>query len=139
MFVQHENNVDIHEQSTLGLAFVGDGVLELLVRARIASTKRLPLQSMHKQAVKIVSARAQADMLHYIEPHLTEREQALVRRGKNAHKASVAKNATAQEYSASNGLEALLGWLYLQGDTARVEELFELIWQKHLTEEQQKT
>ena len=60
---------------------------------------------------------------------LTEAETAVLRRGKNASKATVAKHATAQEYRASTGLECLLGWLYLQGELDRIAELFEALWQ----------
>ena len=55
-------------------------------------------------------------------------EQAVLRRGRNASKATVAKHATPQEYRASTGFEALLGWLYLTGQTGRIEELFEALW-----------
>ncbi|MEG1745116.1 MAG: cysteine--tRNA ligase, partial [Ruthenibacterium sp.] len=62
------------------------------------------------------------------EPLLTERESAVVRRGKNSTKATVAKHATPQEYRASTALEALFGWLYLQNENARIEALFDVIW-----------
>ena len=63
-----------------------------------------------------------------MEPLLTEEEQAVLRRGKNASKASVAKHATPQEYRASTGFECLLGWLHLKGRDDRVQELFEVLW-----------
>ena len=59
---------------------------------------------------------------------LTEAEQAVLRRGRNASKATVAKHATPREYRASTGFEALLGWLFLTGQTARIEELFDALW-----------
>ena len=113
-------SVDIHEMSPLALAFVGDAVLELLVRSRLVSTTRLPPGKLHAAATRYVSARAQFRELDAILPLL---------RGKNASKASVAKHATAEEYRASTGLECLLGWLYLQGRIDRVQELFETLWQ----------
>ena len=115
MYLESESPVDIHEQSPLNLAFVGDGVLELLVRRRLV-------------CVKYVSAKGQSKALEVIEPMLTEAEQAVLRRGRNASKATVAKHATPQEYRASTGFEALLGWLFLTGQTARIEELFDALW-----------
>ena len=81
-------------------------------------------------ATHYVSAHAQNQELALIEPMLTEEEQNILRRGKNASKASVAKHATAQEYRASTGFECLLGWLYLNGQLGRVHELFETLWQQ---------
>ena len=121
--------MDIREQSPLSLAFVGDGVWELLVRQRLVERTRLQPGRLHSEAVKYVSARAQFQALALLEPLLTEEEQNLVRRGKNASKASVAKHATVQEYRASTGFEALLGWLFLQGRSGRIRELFETVWQ----------
>lgn len=128
MYLESESPVDIHEQSPLNLAFVGDGVLELLVRRRLVECTRLTPGKLHAVCVKYVSAKGQCKALEVIEPLLTEAEQAVLRRGRNASKATVAKHATPQEYRASTGFEALLGWLYLTGQTARIEELFEALW-----------
>lgn len=133
-----ESEIDIHEYSPLALAFVGDGVLELLVRARLASTHRISAGALHREAVKMVSAKGQFDSLRFLEPHLTEEEKNLVRRGRNASKATVSKNATAQEYRASTGFEAMLGWLYVQNRTERIQELFEYIWQYYQEQQQDK-
>ena len=111
------DGVDIHEQSPLNLAFVGDGVWELLVRQRLVERTRLQPGRLHSEA------------LARLEPLLTEQEQAVVRRGKNTSKATVAKHATPEEYRASTGFEALLGWLFLQGRGERIRELFETVWQ----------
>ena len=119
------DGVDIHEQSPLNLAFVGDGVWELLVRQRLVERTRLQPGRLHSEAVKYVSAKAQFQALAL----LTEQEQAVVRRGKNTSKATVAKHATPEEYRASTGFEALLGWLFLQGRGERIRELFETVWQ----------
>ena len=122
-------DVDLREMSPLALAFVGDAVLELLVRARLVGSTRLPPGRLHAEATRYVSAKAQFRELSALEPLLTEAEAAVLRRGKNASKATVAKHATAQEYRASTGLECLLGWLYLRGDLDRVRTLFEVLWQ----------
>ena len=109
MLFTQKSEVDIHEMSPLALAFVGDAVLELLVRARLVGTTRL-----------------QPNRLHTVATHYAE--AAVLRRGKNASKATVAKHATVQEYRASTGFECLLGWLYLQGRNDRIEELFNAMW-----------
>lgn len=128
MLFETKSQVDIHEMSPLALAFVGDAVLELLVRSRLVGTTRLQPNRLHTVATHYVSARAQSRELEILEPMLTEAEASVLRRGKNASKASVAKHATVQEYRASTGLECLLGWLYLQGQTQRVEQLFDALW-----------
>ena len=112
MLFTQKSEVDIHEMSPLALAFVGDAVLELLVRARLVGTTRLQPNRLHTVATHYVSAHAQN----------------LRFRGKNASKATVAKHATVQEYRASTGFECLLGWLYLQGRNDRIEELFNAMW-----------
>ena len=128
MLFETNPQVDIHEMSPLALAFVGDAVLELLVRARLVGTTRLQPNQLHASATRYVSARAQSRELEILEPLLTEAEANVLRRGKNASKASVAKHATVQEYRASTGLECLLGWLYLQGRLDRVQQLFDALW-----------
>ena len=129
MLFETHSEVDIHEMSPLALAFVGDAVLELLVRAKLVGTTRLQPNRLHTVATHYVSAHAQSRELEILEPLLTESEANVLRRGKNASKASVAKHATVQEYRASTGFECLLGYLYLQGRNSRILELFELVWQ----------
>lgn len=114
--------------SPLALAFVGDAVLELLVRSKLVGTTRLQPNRLHTVATHYVSAKAQSQELAVLEPLLTEQEAAVLRRGKNASKATVAKHATVQEYRASTGLECLLGWLYLQGCNDRIQTLFDALW-----------
>lgn len=128
MLFEADNQIDIREQPSLALAFVGDGVFEVLVRERLVSHTRLLPNQLHSHAVRLVSAKGQCAGLALLEPVLTEREADVVRRGKNSNKATVAKNATPQEYRASTALEALFGWLYLQNQNDRIEELFNLIW-----------
>ncbi|NLW79473.1 MAG: cysteine--tRNA ligase [Ruminococcaceae bacterium] len=134
MFQPPETDIDLRERSPLALAFVGDGVLELLVRARLVAHSRLPVGALHTEAVEMVSARAQHAMLARLEPLLDEAERNVVRRGRNANKTSVAKNATPEQYRASTGLEALFGWLYLQNRLQRIETLFQAIWEAYLHE-----
>ncbi|EFB75906.1 RNase3 domain protein [Subdoligranulum variabile DSM 15176] len=128
MLFETKSEVDIHEMSPLALAFVGDAVLELLVRAKLVGTTRLQPNRLHTVATHYVSAHAQSRELEILEPLLTEAEAGVLRRGKNTSKASVAKHATVQEYRASTGFECLLGWLYLQGRNDRIQELFDALW-----------
>jgi ribonuclease-3 family protein len=128
LFPPEELAVDIRELSPLSLAFVGDSVLELLVRRRLVCQTRLHPGALNTAKVKYVSAHAQYREQQLLEPYLTEEEMEWFKRGRNATKASVSKHATPAEYRASTGFECLLGWLYLTGRTARVSELFELLW-----------
>ncbi len=128
MLFTSENEIDLRERSPLALAFVGDGVYELLVRAREVERTRLKPNRLHSGAVRFVSARGQFEALRYLEPMLTEAEKDLVRRGHNASKATVAKNASPEEYRASTGFECLLGYLYLEGKNDRIQELFDAVW-----------
>ena len=130
MLFESENQIDLREQSPLALAFVGDGVYELLVRAREVERTRLQPGRLHGGAVKFVSAKGQFEALRFLEPMLTEEEKNIVRRGKNASKATVSKHATPEEYRASTGFECLLGYLYLAGRNDRIETLFNAVWQQ---------
>lgn len=131
MLFEANPEIDIREQSPLNLAFVGDGVFELLVRQRLVERTRLAPGKLHAACVKYVSAKGQNKALAVLEGELTETEQAVLRRGKNASKASVAKHATPQEYRASTGFEALFGWLFLTGQNQRIQELFDLLWERY--------
>ena len=116
--------IDLREISPLALAFVGDSVLELLVRRRLVEYHRLAPGKLNAEKIKYVSARAQFREEQLLEPLFTPEELEMFKRGRNAS----SKHATPAEYRASTGFECLLGWLYLQGNTARIEELFEALW-----------
>lgn len=122
---------DLRERSPLALAFVGDAVLSLLVRAQLVASSRLPPGRLRQAANQYVSAHAQSLELSVIEPMLSEAEAGILRRGRNANKATAARHATTQEYRASTGFECLLGWLYLRGESARIEELFNALWAQY--------
>lgn len=123
-----QSDIQVKERSPLALAFVGDGVLELLVRGRLVALGRHSPGALHREATRLVSAKGQYALLQGLSPHLSEAELDIVRRGRNASKATVSKHATPEEYRASTGLEALFGWLYLQKEEQRIEELFEILW-----------
>lgn len=115
----YPKEVDIHTLSPLALAFVGDGVYSLLVRERLLVEANRPVGDLHRLAVSEVRAEAQAAAIKRILPLLTEEEEAVFKRGRNAHTAR-----SGADYHNATGLEALFGWLYLSDRLDRVRELF---------------
>ena len=111
--------------SALGLAHMGDGVFELLVRSWLCLHGKATSAGLHRATVARVAAPAQARQMERMPPLLTEEELAIYRRGRNAHVHAVPKHATAGEYAKATGLECLFGALFLTGQTARINELFE--------------
>lgn len=109
--------------SPLALAYVGDAVWELAVRQMLVERGERRPRRLHGMAVRYVQAGGQADRLSRVFPLLTEREQSVVMRGRNAKSASVPRSATVGEYRLSTGLEALLGYLYLSGKRERLDEM----------------
>lgn len=110
--------------SNLGLAHIGDGVWELLVRSYLCSQGETTVAQLHRDTIAMVKAPSQAAFADRLLPLLTEEEAAYYRRGKNAHVHAVPKGATPQQYAKATGLEALFGALFLSGQTARLNELF---------------
>lgn len=110
--------------SPLPLAFVGDGVYELLVREYLAAQGNCPVKKLHARKVELVRCQAQAQALEKIWPQLTPEEQEVAQRGRNAHVGHVPKNAQVADYHGGTALEALFGWLYLKAELARLRELF---------------
>lgn len=111
--------------SNLGLAHVGDGVYELLVRGYLCMQGGHTVKNLHANAVKMVQATYQAKFAQRILPLLTEEETDYYRRGKNTHTHAAPKAASPKEYAMATGLETLFGALYLYGRTQRLSELFE--------------
>ena len=111
----------------LVLAYVGDTVYDLYVRTSLVETTGLTAHGLHVAAAKQVCAAAQAEAFRRIEPILTEEEAAVYRRGRNGHMGTIPKNASIGDYRSATGLEAVLGWLYLKGNDARLNELMRLI------------
>lgn len=110
--------------SPLALAYLGDGVYELYVRERILrENENLPAYALHKSAVHYVSASAQSASMHAVEPMLDELETAVYKRGRNAKSPTVPKNADVGDYRRATGFEALLGFLYLEGEEERLSEI----------------
>lgn len=118
---------DVNGISMLGLAHVGDSVYELLTRTLLCAQGHSSVTELHKLTVARVNAPAQAKAAEKIIPLLDEEELAVYRRGKNCKVNSVPNKASIGQYHSATGLEALFGWLYLQGKIERVMELFEII------------
>ena len=113
--------------STLGLAHLGDGVYELMVRSWLVLHGRAKAKDLHKATVQYVAAPAQAERFEKIQPLLAEEEADVFRRGRNTAPHSIPKAASRAQYQTATGLEALFGWLYLQGRTERLNELFAIM------------
>ena len=123
-FHLHASREKINAISNLGLAHLGDGVYELLVRSWLCLQGKATAKGLHKAAVRYVAAPAQAERSERIMPLLTEEEKDVFRRGRNASPHTIPQNASREEYQTATALEALFGWLYLQGRIDRLNELF---------------
>jgi ribonuclease-3 family protein len=110
--------------SNLGLAYLGDSVYEVMVRSYLCLHGKLTSGRLHKAALDYVAAPAQAALAEKILPLLTEEEMAVFRRGRNSKPHSIPKAAKREEYQTATALEALFGWLFLRGDTKRLNDLF---------------
>ena len=127
IFSPNMSEQEVNRISMLGLAHVGDGVYELLVRSSLCRQGHCAVKLLHKLTVSRVKAPAQARAAELILPLLSPQELALFKRARNAKVNSVPHNAELSEYHAATGLEALFGWLYLLGRTQRIQELFAVI------------
>lgn len=121
---------DVNMLSPLNLAFIGDTVFDLFVRERLVCEANRPVSKLHNKAASMVKASAQAKAVEKIRDRLTEQEQSVIRRGRNAHVNHKAKNMSEADYHLATGLEALFGYLYLKGETERLNEIFEMITQE---------
>ena len=114
---------DARQLSPLTLAYIGDTVYDLIVRTVLIHEQERTPHALHKLATKQVCAAGQAAAYVRIAPLLTEEEAATFRRGRNAHSGTQPKNASSADYHTATGLEALVGYLYLKGEDARLLEL----------------
>lgn len=109
--------------SAANLAYLGDCVWELCVREKLVKTN---IRQPSVTALDFVTAKIQSAAAERLLPHLTEAEEDQYRRGRNISHANIPKSATLAEYRRATGLETLFGWLWLNGDEARIRELFAL-------------
>lgn len=108
-------------------AYVGDCVYELYVRTKLVNETKLKPHALHIKSIKYVKAKAQAEILKNIHENLTEKEQEIVRRGRNAQNHHLPKNANVQDYMHATAFEALVGYLYLTKQHNRLKEIFDNI------------
>lgn len=120
-------DIDAKALSPLNLAFIGDCVYEMLVRETLVAKANRPVNDLHRESVKFVSARAQTEAFEKIKDLLTEEETAQFKRGRNAKTGHMPKSATVAEYHTATGIEALFGYLYINGRLDRIKELFSVI------------
>ena len=111
----HLEDQDLRSYSPLTLAYIGDGVYELIIRTILVKKGNCPVNRLHKKASSLVKAGAQSAIMEVIEEELTPEELSVYRRGRNAH-----SHATMADYRRATGFEALMGYLYLKEDYTRM-------------------
>lgn len=109
------------------LAFLGDGVWGIMVREYLTVSGKCKADKLHERNIEMVNATYQANAIKFLLPHLTEEETKMFIRGRNTHTAHTPRNKSKSEYHAATGLEVLFGWLYLNGSTERIKDLFSLV------------
>ena len=117
---------DIRSFSPLTLAYIGDAVYEIVIRTIIVEKGNAPVNKLHHKASSLVKAVAQKAAMEKILPLLTEEEEAVYKRGRNAKSYTSAKNASVIDYRIATGFEALMGFLYLMGRNERMLELVKI-------------
>ena len=124
-----KKDLNIKDISAPALAYLGDCVIELMVRRRLVLSGLSSSKSLNAKALEYVRASAQSEAMKNIIDILTEEEEAYFRRGRNIGHTNTPKNATVGQYRAATGMETLFGYLYLTGQTERAEELFDKAYQ----------
>ncbi|AKO90775.1 Mini-ribonuclease 3 [Priestia filamentosa] len=122
-----DNQIEVKQLNSLALAYMGDAVFDQYIRHHLLLKGSVRPNMLHRQAKEYVSARAQAKIVHQLldEGFLTEEEQAVLRRGRNAKSGSIPKHTDVQTYRYSTAFEAVLGYLYLDSQQKRVTEIVE--------------
>ncbi len=113
-------DVDITNYSPLTLAYIGDGIYEIIIRTIIVDEANRQVSKIHNAASKLVKAQTQAELVFLLMDDLTEEEQGIYKRGRNAKAITRAKNASMTDYRTATGFETLMGWLYLTGQSQRM-------------------
>ena len=122
----HLPPVDIRTYSPLTLAYIGDGIYDLIIRSIIVGKGNTKASRLHQETSKLVRAQAQSEMIDLLLPYLSEEETDIYRRGRNAKSPTMAKNATMTDYRKATGFEALMGYLYLKDEFERMVELIKI-------------
>lgn len=119
--IRHQN---ICTYSPLTLAYIGDAIYEIIIRSIMVAHGNEQVNKLHQKSSSLVKAEAQSEIIKYLMEELTEEEEQIFKRGRNAKSFTSAKNASIQDYRMATGFEALMGYLYMEG---RTERMFELI------------
>ena len=122
----HLEDRDLRTYSPLTLAYIGDGIYDLVIRSLVVAKGNTRASELHKRTSQIVKAHTQAEMMEVLLPILTEEEAAVYKRGRNAKSFTMAKNATMSDYRKATGFEALMGYLYLKKDWKRLLDLVKI-------------
>ena len=117
------DSVDIRTYSPLTLAYIGDGIFDLVIRTLVVGKGNTSANQLHQRTSHIVKAHSQAIMADALAEIMTPQEQDVYRRGRNAKSHTMAKNATEADYRSATGFEALMGYLYLTEQSERMMEL----------------
>jgi ribonuclease-3 family protein len=128
---------EANSYSPLTLAFLGDSVYDTLVREYLLRKANMPVAKLHSAKIRLVCAEFQSKAYDLVAEQLSEHELAVLKRGRNATGNTVPKHADAAEYRRATALECLIGFLYLTGGNERISELFELIINSDLNENEQ--
>ena len=115
---------EVELMSPLTWAYIGDAVYELYIRNKLINETNLKPHKLHIEAIRYVKAKSQAEKLSEIYESLTDEEKDIVRRGRNTQNHHLPKNSNVQEYMYATAFEALIGYLYLTKQNARLRELF---------------
>ena len=118
-----KNETEVNLISPLVWAYVGDSVYEVFIRTHLVETTKLKPHKLHIEAIKYVKAKAQAEKLEKLQDILTEKEKEIVRRTRNTENHHVPKNADPKDYMYATAFEGLIGYLYLSGQTERLDEI----------------
>ena len=111
---------DVRAYSPLTLAYIGDAIYDLIIRSVVVERANRSANDLHKKTVRYVKAETQSAMIMALQEELTEEEMAVYKRGRNAKSHTTAKNASMSDYRKATGFEALMGYLYLTGQTDRL-------------------
>ena len=118
--------VNVNSYSPLTLAYIGDGVYDLIIRTLVINDGNKQVNKLHKETSTLVQAATQSEMMRAIQEVLTTEEHAVYRRGRNAKSVSPAKNQSLTDYRRATGFEALVGWLYLHNNWKRIIDLVKI-------------
>lgn len=111
---------DVRAYSPLTLAYIGDAIYDLIIRSVVVERGNRAANDLHKRTTRYVKAEAQAKIIMALAEELTEEEEAVYKRGRNAKSYTSSKNATIGDYRKATGFEALMGFLYLTEQTDRM-------------------